>query len=80
MLYLKIDVFILTHIFQKYIDTCKKGYRINPLYSNSTPSYTLKAGLKMTGKKLDFIVDDKFRLLRENNMRGGPSFCMGSDM
>ena len=32
----------------------------------------------MTGVKLDFISDDKLRQLLENNMRGGPSYCMGN--
>ena len=32
----------------------------------------------MTGVKLDYETDDKLRLLLENNMRGGPSFCMGN--
>ena len=77
MLYLKNDVLLLTDIFQNYIDTCKKAYGINPLCSYSTPSFTWKAGLKMTGVKLDYITDDKPRLLLENNMRGGPSACMG---
>ena len=31
----------------------------------------------MTGIKSDYITDDKLRLLFENNMRGGPSSCMG---
>ena len=78
MLYLKNDVLLLTDISQNYIDTCKKAYGINPLYSYSTPSFTWKAGLKMTGVKLDYITDDKLRLLLENNMRGGPSACMGN--
>ena len=78
MLYLKNDVLLLTDIFQNYVDTCKKAYGINPLYSYSTPSFTWKAGLKMTGVQLDYITDDKLRLLLENNMRGGPSACMGS--
>ena len=78
MLNLKNDVLILTDIFQNYIDTCKKAYGINPLYSYSTPSFTWKAGSKMTGVKLDYITDDKLRLLLENNMRGGPSSCMGN--
>ena len=73
MLYLKNDVLLLTDTFQNYIDTCKKAYGINPLYSHSTPSFTWKAGVKMTGVKLDNITDDKLRLLLENIMRGGPS-------
>ena len=78
MLYLKNDVLLLTDIFQNFIDTCKKAYGINPLYSYSTPSFTWKAGLKMTGVTIDYITDDKLRLLLENNMRGGPSACMGN--
>ena len=78
MLYLKIDVLLLADIYQNYIDTCKKAYGINPLYSYSTPSFIWKAGLKMTAVKLDYITDDKPRLLLENDMRGGPRFCMGN--
>ena len=78
MLYLQNDVLLLTDTFQKYIDTCKKAYGINPLYSYSTPSIKWKAGLKMTGVKVDYMTDDKLRFLLENNMRGGPSSCMGS--
>ena len=78
MLYLKNDVLLLTDIFQNHINTSKKAYGINPLLSYSTPSFTWKAGLKMTGVKLDFITDDQLRLLLENNMRGGPSACMGN--
>ena len=78
MLYVKNDVLLLTDIFQNYIGTCKKAYGINPLYSFSTPSFTWKAGLKTTGVKLDYITDDKLRLSVKNNMRGGPSSCMGN--
>ena len=78
MLNLKNDVLLLTDIFQIYTGTCKKAYGNNPLYSYSTPSFTRKSGLKMTGVKLEYITDDKIRLLRGNNMRGGPSSCMGN--
>ena len=78
MLYLKNYVLLLTDVFQIYIDTCKKAYGNNPLYSCSTPSFTWKAGLKITGVTLDYITDDKLRLLLENNLRGAPSACMGS--
>ena len=77
-LYLKIDVLLLTDIFQNYKDTCEKAYGNNPLYSYSTPSFTWKAGLKMTGIKIDYVTDDKLRLSLETNMRGGPSSCMGN--
>ena len=68
---------LLTDIFQKYIDTCEKAYGINPLYSYSLLSFTWRAGLKTTGVKIEYITDDKLRILLENNMRGGPTSCMG---
>ena len=46
MLYLKNDVLLLTDIFQNYIDTCKKAYGINPLYSYSTPSFNVESWLE----------------------------------
>ena len=69
---------LLTDIFQNCIDTSKKAYGNNPLYSYSTPSFTKKAGLKLTRVKLKYITDDKLRLLLENITRGGPSSCMGN--
>ena len=66
MLYLKKDVLILTDNFKNYIDTCKKSYDENPLYSSSTPKFTWRAGLKMIGGKIDYITDDKLRILLEN--------------
>ena len=32
----------------------------------------------MTGVKLDYMTDDKLRLLFEDNKKGGPSSCMGN--
>ena len=78
MLYLKNDVLLLTDFFQNYIDTCQKAYGFNPLYSYSTPSFTWKAGLKMTGVKIGYITDDKLRLFLGNNMRRVPSSCMSN--
>ena len=78
MLYLKIVVLLITDFFQNYIVTCNKDSGINPFYSYSTPSFTWKAGLKMTGVKLDYITVDKLKISFEDNMRGGPSSFMGN--
>ena len=69
---------LLSDFFEKFKNTCKKASGNNPLYSYRTPSFTWKAGLKITGVKLDYITDDRLRLLLENNMRGGPCSCMGN--
>ena len=68
MLYLKNDVLLLTDILQNFTDTCKKAYGISPFYSYSTPSFTWKAGLGMTGVKVEYLTDDKLRLLLEKTI------------
>ena len=75
---MKNELLLLTAIFRNYIDSFKSVYRIDPLYSYSSPGLTLKAGVKHTGIRLDYITDDKLRLLLENNMQGVLSSCMGN--
>ena len=48
------------------------------MHSYSTPSFKWEAGFKITVVQLDYVTDDKLRILLENNMRGGPNSCMGS--
>ena len=70
MLYLKMDVLQLTDVVENFVQTSTGEYGINPLYSFSAPGYTLKAGLKLTNIKLDFIKDKELLLLLEINIRG----------
>ena len=83
MLYLKMDVFQLADVFEIFVESSTREYKINPLYSYSLPGYTWKAGLKLTNIKLDFIKDThsasgkELLLLLENNIRGGISSVMG---
>ena len=84
MLYLKMDVLQLTDVFENFVESSTREYKINPLYSYSLPGYTWKAGLKLTNIKLDFIKDTaklpsgkELLLLLENNIRGGISSVMG---
>ena len=78
MLHLKNDVILLTEFFQEYVDTCKSALGFDPLSSFSTPSFTRKSGLKMTGLKVDYITDVKLSLLLENKKRVGPSSVLGN--
>ena len=57
MLYLKKDVLQLADVFENFVESSTREYKINPLYSYSLPGYTWKAGLKLTNIKLDFIKD-----------------------
>ena len=84
MLYLKMDVLQLADVFENFVESFTREYKINPLYSYSLPGYTWKAGLKLTNIKLDFIKDTaklpsgkELLLLLENNIRGGISSVMG---
>ena len=84
MLYLKMDVLQLADVFENFVESSTREYKINPLYSYSLPGYTWKAGLKLTNIKLDFIKDTaklpsgkELLLLLENNIRGGISSVMG---
>ena len=75
--YLKIDVLLLfTDFFPIYKVTCKEAYGINSLYSYSTPSSKWEAGRKKTAVQLDYVTDDRLRILLENKKRGGPNSCM----
>ena len=84
MLYLKMDVLQLADVFENFVESSTREYKINPLYSYSLPGYTWKAGLKLTNIKLDFIKDTaklpsgkELLLLLENNIHGGISSVMG---
>ena len=72
------EVQILADVFQNYVKVCRIAYGFNPFFSYSTPIFRYKSSLKATGVHLDYITDDKLRILLENNMQGGPWFCMGN--
>ena len=78
MLYLKMDVLQLADVFENFVESSTREYKINPLYSYSLPGYTWKAGLKSTNIKLDYIKCKELLLLLENNIRGGISSVMGN--
>ena len=77
MLFLKMEVLQLADVFEYFVESSTREYKINPLYSYSLPGYTWKAGLKLTNIKLDFIKNQEILLLLENNIRGGISSVMG---
>ena len=77
MLYLKLDVLQLADVFENFVESSTREYKINPLYSYSLPGYTWKAGLKLTNIELDYIKCKELLLLLENNIRGGISSVMG---
>ena len=55
--YLKKDVLLLTDVFEKFIDTCLKFYRLDPSHYFSSPVLSWDVMLKMTGMRLGKHVD-----------------------
>ena len=70
--YLKKDVLLLT-VFEKFIDRCLKFYGLDPCHYFSSPGLSWDAMLKMTGMRLETIVDINMYLFIEKGLRRGIS-------
>ena len=70
----KKDVLILANIFEKFIDTCLKFYKLDPCHYVSSLGLSWDAMLKMTGVKLEKISDIGMYLFIEKELRGGISY------
>ena len=77
-IYLKSDVFLLTGVFEKFIEVSVNEFGIIPLYCVSLPSYTWQCGLNYTGINLQTLQDKEMILLLEKNIRGGISSIMAN--
>ena len=65
-----IDVLLLADVFEKFIDTCSKFYRLDPCHYFSSPGVSWDAMLKMAGVMLEKIVDIEMYLFIEKGLRG----------
>ena len=72
--YLKKDVLLLADVFEKFIDTCLKFYRLDPFHYFSSPGLSWDAMLKMTGVKLEKMSDIDKYLFVEKGLNGGTPF------
>ena len=73
-LYLKIDVLLLTDVFEKFIKTCLNYYGVDPCHYVSSPGLSWDAMLKMSGIELELICDLDMHLFFEKGMRGSISY------
>ena len=76
-LYLKSDVFLLTCVFENFINVSANEFGIIPLYCVSLPGYLCQCGLKYTGINLQTLQDEDLTPTLENNISGGMSSVMG---
>ena len=72
--YLKKNVLQLADIFEKFIGTCLKYYRLDPCHYFSSTGLSWDAMSKMTGEKLEKISDIDKHLFIEKGLRGGISY------
>ena len=72
--YLKKDVLLLVDVFENFIDTCLKLYKLDPCHYFSSPGLSWDAMLKMTGVKLEKILDIDMYLFIEKRLRAGISY------
>ena len=73
-LYLKTNVLLLADVFEKFIKTCLKYYKLDSLHYFSSPGLSWDAMFKMTGVELDLISDIDMHNFIEKRMRGGISY------
>ena len=72
--YLKKNVLLLAEVFEKFINTCLKFYKLDPCHYFNSPGLILDAVLKMTGVKLEKIPDTDMYLFIEKGLRRGISY------
>ena len=73
-LYVKIDVLLLSDVYEKCISLCLENYGLDPSHYFNSPGLSWDAMLKMTGVKLEKINNINVHLFLEKGMSGGVSY------
>ena len=67
-------VLLLADVFEKFIDSCLKFYKLDPCHYFSSPGLSWDTMLKMTGVKLVKIFHIDMYLFIEKGLKGGVSY------
>lgn len=70
-LYLKIDILLLTDIFENFRDLCLKTYKLDPSYYYTCPGMSFDCMLKYTNVHIELLHDYDMLLFCEAGVRGG---------
>ena len=71
---MKKDVLLLADVFGKFIDTCWRFYKLDSCHYLSFPGLSWDAMLKITGVKLEKVLDIDIYLFIKKGLRGGISY------
>ena len=70
-LYLRTDVVLLAKVFEAFINTCLKHYKLDPSHFYTSPGLAWRACLKCTGIRLELLTNPDMLLMFERGIRGG---------
>ena len=79
-LYLKIDVLLLTEIFENFRNVCLKNYELDPAHYYTSPGLSWYALLKFSKQKLELLSDINMIQFIESGIRGGLSMISHSSI
>lgn len=74
-LYVKSDVLLLADIFEKFRETCKNTYDLDPAFYLTAPSLSFDAMLLKTKVRLELINDLEILRMIQSGIRGGICLC-----
>ena len=69
-LYLKMDVLLLSNVFENFRTTCLEHYTLNPAHFYTSPRLAWPACLKKIGVNLELLTDPDMLLMFERGTRG----------
>jgi hypothetical protein len=73
-IYLKIDILLLTEIFENFIEISKKRYRIDPCWYYTLPGYSWDSAFYFTKQKVELFNNvNMIEFFLNNAIRGGIS-------
>ena len=72
-LYNKVDVLLLTDVFENFRNICLENYELDPAHYYTAPGLAWDAVLKVTGVNLELLSDIDMLLMVEKGIRGGVS-------